>query len=224
MELRSRSFTSATCFQNIPNMNLDGVKLVMDCANGAASFIAPEVFSRMGANVVVIHASPDGMNINVNAGSEHVRRSMKEMHLLIEHHDAQFGLAFDGDADRVVFVDKTGSLVDGDHMLGILARYFQNRRRLLGNAVVTTVMRNSGLKNRLEQAGIQMVETPVGDKYVADKIFELRDAHQGEGLIGLGGEQAGHILIVNDDHPTGDGIRSALYVISSLARIGGRDT
>ncbi len=93
-----------------PNMNLDGVKLVMDCANGAASFIAPEVFSRMGANVVVIHASPDGMNINVNAGSEHVRRSLKEMHLLIEHHDAQFGLAFDGDADRVVFVDKTGSL------------------------------------------------------------------------------------------------------------------
>ena len=151
----------------------------MDCANGAASFIAPEVFSRLSADLVVIHASPDGMNINVNAGSEHVRRSMNEMSLLIEHHDAQFGLAFDGDADRVVFVDKTGSLVDGDHMLGILARYFKNRKELLGNAVVTTVMRNSGLKNRLEQAGIQMYETPVGDKYVADQIFELRECSPG---------------------------------------------
>jgi len=196
-----------------PGLNLDGVKIVMDCANGAASFIAPEVFSRLGAQVVAIHASPNGLNINVDAGSEHVRRSMEEMYLLIQHHQARFGLAFDGDADRVVFVDERGSLIDGDHMLGMLARYFDARGQLLGRSVVTTVMRNSGLKARLEQAGIRMFETPVGDKYVTDQIFALRDAETAPGMIGLGGEQAGHILIVDDGHPTGDGIRTALFVI-----------
>ncbi len=127
-------------------MNLDGVKVVVDCANGAASFIAPEVLTRLGLQVVAIHASPNGLNINVDAGSEHVRRSLEEMNLLIQHHQARFGLAFDGDADRVVFVDERGSLIDGDHMLGMLARYFDARGQLLGRSVVTTVMRNSGLK------------------------------------------------------------------------------
>jgi len=156
-------------------MNLKNIKLVMDCANGAASKIAPEVFSRLGAELVTIHASPTGQNINVAAGSEHVRRSLQEMHLLIEHHNACFGVAFDGDADRVVFVDETGHLVDGDHMLGMLARYFDQRGELMARAVVTTVMRNSGLKSHLENLGIKMFETPVGDKYVTEKIFELRE-------------------------------------------------
>ena len=194
-------------------MKLEGVKLVIDCANGAASMIAPEVFSRLGAEVVTIHASPNGLNINVEAGSEHIRRSPDEMNLLIQHHRARFGLAFDGDADRVVFVDEQGNLIDGDHMLGMLSRYFDERGQLLKRSVVTTVMRNSGLKARLEQAGIRMYETPVGDKYVTDQIFALRDAEPSPGKIGLGGEQAGHILIVDDGHPTGDGIRTALYVI-----------
>jgi phosphoglucosamine mutase len=196
-----------------PDMNLDGMKLVIDCANGAASMIAPEVFSRLGAELVTIHASPTGLNINVAAGSEHIRRSPQEMSLLIQHHGARFGLAFDGDADRVVFVDELGNLIDGDHMLGMLSRYFDERGQLLGRSVVTTVMRNSGLKARLEQAGIKMFETPVGDKYVTDQIFALRDAETAPGKIGLGGEQAGHILIVDDGHPTGDGIRTALFVI-----------
>lgn len=199
-----------------PNLNLGGIKLVMDCANGAASFIAPQVFSRLGAEVIAIHASPNGVNINLNAGSEHVRRAMDEMYLLIQHHQARFGMAFDGDADRVVLIDEAGNLIDGDHMLGILSRYFDQRQRLLARAVVTTVMRNSGLKAKLESAGIQMFETPVGDKYVTDKIFELRDADPSAGKIGLGGEQAGHILIVDDNHPTGDGIRTALYVIRAF--------
>ena len=199
-----------------PGLNLDGVKIVMDCANGAASFIAPEVFSRLGAQVVAIHASPNGLNINVDAGSEHVRRSMEEMYLLIQHHQARFGLAFDGDADRVVFVDERGSLIDGDHMLGMLARYFDARGQLLGRSVVTTVMRNSGLKAHLEDAGIQMHETPVGDKYVTDKIFELRAVQNHKQAVGVGGEQAGHVLIVDNDHPTGDGLRTALYVIRAL--------
>ena len=106
--------------------------MVMDCANGAASYIAPEVFSRLGAQVVAIHASPNGLNINVDAGSEHVRRSLEEMNLLIQHHQARFGLAFDGDADRVVFVDERGGLIDGDHMLGMLARYFDARGAAAG--------------------------------------------------------------------------------------------
>lgn len=203
-----------------PGLNLDQVRLVMDCGNGAASFIAPEVFSRLGAEVIAIHASPNGLNINLAAGSEHVRRSMTEMNLMIEHHKAHFGLAFDGDADRVVFVDETGSLIDGDHMLGMLSRYFDSRGQLLARAVVTTVMRNSGLKARLQSAGMQMFETPVGDKYVTDKIFMLREMHPSAGMIGLGGEQAGHILIVDDDHPTGDGIRTALFILRAFLESG----
>ncbi len=196
-----------------PGLNLEGVKLVMDCANGAASLIAPEVFSRLGAQATTIHASPNGLNINVEAGSEHIRRSPEEMNLLIQHHQARFGLAFDGDADRVVFIDEQGNLIDGDHMLGMLSRYFDERGQLLARSVVTTVMRNSGLKARLEQAGIHMYETPVGDKYVTDQIFALRAADSAMDKWGLGGEQAGHILIVDDGHPTGDGIRTALFVI-----------
>jgi phosphoglucosamine mutase len=203
-----------------PGLSLDGVKVVMDCANGAASFIAPEVFSRLGAQVVAIHASPNGLNINVDAGSEHVRRSLEEMNLLIQHHQARFGLAFDGDADRVVFVDERGGLIDGDHMLGMLARYFDARGLLLGRSVVTTVMRNSGLKRRLEAAGICMHETPVGDKYVTDKIFELRASDAQKDGVGVGGEQAGHVLIVDQDHPTGDGLRTALYILRALAESG----
>lgn len=196
-----------------PEMNLETFKLVMDCANGAASYIAPQVFSRLGAELVVIHASPNGRNINVRAGSEHVRRSLEEINLLIQHHQAHFGLAFDGDADRVVFVDDRGSLIDGDHMLGILSRYFDRREQLLARSVVTTIMRNSGLKAHLQRLGIRMYETPVGDKYVTDKIFELRESDPNSQKIGLGGEQAGHILIVDDGHPTGDGLRTALYVV-----------
>jgi len=153
------------------------------------------------------------LNINVDAGSEHIRRSPEEMNLLIQHHQARFGLAFDGDADRVVFVDELCNLIDGDHMLGMLSRYFDERGQLLARSVVTTVMRNTGLKARLEQAGIRMFETPVGDKYVTDQIFALRDADVTPGMIGLGGEQAGHSLSVDDGHPTGDGIRTALFVI-----------
>ncbi|MCC7130926.1 MAG: hypothetical protein B6D39_05415 [Anaerolineae bacterium UTCFX2] len=206
-----------------PNLNLAGVRLVMDCANGAAFRIAPEVFSRLGAEVVAIHASPNGQNINLKAGSELVRRSLEEMNLLIAHHQARFGLAFDGDADRVVLVDERGSLVDGDHMLGMLSRYFDERGLLLGRSVVTTVMRNSGLKNQLEASGIQMFETPVGDKYVTDKIFEIRETAALEGQIGLGGEQAGHVLIVDESHPTGDGIRTALFVLRAFFE-SGRDS
>lgn len=203
-----------------PDLKVDGLKVVVDCANGAASFIAPETLSRLGLEVVTIHASPNGLNINVDGGSEHVRRSTEEMRLLIQHHEADFGLAFDGDADRVVFVDQQGGLIDGDHMIGFLARYFDARGCLLARSVVTTVMRNSGLKTRLEEAGIKMYETPVGDKYVTDQIFALRQSEPDPQPIGVGGEQAGHILIVDNDHPTGDGLRTALYVIRAYVESG----
>jgi phosphoglucosamine mutase len=205
-----------------PGLDLKDIKLVVDCANGAASEFAPKVFSRLGAEVVAINSVPDGKNINAAAGSEHVRRSLEDMSGLIRTHKANFGVAFDGDADRVVFVDETGRLVDGDHMLGILGRYFDRRGELLGRTVVTTVMRNSGLKRKLETEGIQLIETPVGDKYVSDKIIELSEMQPKVGSsIGLGGEQAGHILIVDEGHPTGDGIRTALFVMRALLESGG---
>jgi len=115
-----------------PRSLLDGFKLVLDCANGAASWYAPEVFSRLGAEVVVIHASPTGANINEQAGSEHVRRHPEDLHTLIQKYDAHFGVVFDGDADRVIFVDEAGHLVDGDHMLAILSDYFAAQKAAAG--------------------------------------------------------------------------------------------
>jgi len=196
-----------------PHLDMRKLKIIVDCANGAASFIAPVVLSRLGAKVVTINASPDGMNINQNAGSEHVRRFPQDMYQMVLQHSADFGLAFDGDADRVVFVDENGTLIDGDHMLGFLSHYFDTQGSLLCRTVVTTIMRNSGLKSHLAESGILLVETPVGDKYVTDQIFHLRELDQFSGKFGIGGEQAGHILIVDNDHPTGDGLRTAIFVI-----------
>jgi len=195
-------------------LSLRGLRVVVDCANGAASCYAPDVLGRLGAQVVAIHASPNGWNINVDAGSEHVRRHKEDMRVLIEQHQASFGLAFDGDADRVIFVDEKGDLVDGDHMLGILAGYLSKRDELLSKSVVTTNMRNQGLKTYLERLGIKLYETPVGDKYVIEKLRQIRRA-EGEG-IGLGGEQSGHIILNDAEHSTGDGIRTALFVIQAF--------
>ncbi|MEI7990145.1 MAG: phosphoglucosamine mutase [Chloroflexota bacterium] len=196
--------------------SLKDLKIVIDCANGAASYIAPETFGRMGARVIALHASPTGWNINVNAGSEHVRRWVEEMGMLIQHYQADFGLAFDGDADRVVLVDNEGNLIDGDYVLGMLARYLSDRQQLLAQSVVTTTMRNTGLKTYLGNLGVSLYETPVGDKYVVEKLYEIQKTDTRQGVIGLGGEQSGHIILVDKDHATGDGIRSALYVIRAF--------
>jgi phosphoglucosamine mutase len=199
-------------------LSLKGLKIVVDCANGAASSYAPEVFGRLGAQIIAIHASPNGWNINVEAGSEHVRRHMEDIRVLIKQHQASFGLAFDGDADRVIFVDEEGDLVDGDHMLGILAGYLDRLNKLMGKSVVTTNMRNQGLKTYLERLGIRLYETPVGDKYVVEILRKIRSQER-EG-IGLGGEQSGHIILDDDEHATGDGIRTALYVIRAYLNSG----
>lgn len=201
-------------------LSLEGIKLVLDCANGAAAWYAPEVFSRLGAEVIVIHASPTGANINEQAGSEHVRREPGDLTALIEKFDADFGVVFDGDADRVIFVDENGSLVDGDHMLAILADYLQAQGRLLANTVVSTTMRNGALVNYFAERDVRFIETPVGDKYVMAELRTLMAEDHRPDQIGLGGEQSGHIILMDGGHATGDGIRSAIYLIRAFLASG----
>lgn len=201
-------------------LRLDGLKLVLDCANGAASWYAPEVFSRLGAEVVAIHASPTGKNINVQAGSEHVRREPQDLSALITRYEANFGIVFDGDADRVIFVDEVGRLVDGDHMLAILADYFHSENKLLGDTVVSTTMRNGALVNYFSKREIKFIETPVGDKYIMAELAKLLSQADQSGQIGLGGEQSGHIIMMDADHTTGDGLRSAIYLIRAYLSSG----
>ena len=205
------------------DISLQGLKLVLDCANGAASWYAPEVFARMGAEVVVIHASPTGVNINEQAGSEHVRRKPEDLFALMRQYDANFGIVFDGDADRVIFVDEAGHLVDGDHMLAVLSDYFISQDRLLGGTVVSTTMRNGALVRYFSERGIRFIEMPVGDKYIMSELNKLREAENPASKIGLGGEQSGHIILMDDDHATGDGLRSAIYLIRAFLA-SGRET
>jgi phosphoglucosamine mutase len=202
------------------DLRLDNLTLVVDCANGAASKFAPDLFSRLGAQVAAVNASPSGMNINVEAGSEFVRQKPEKIGSLVKSYSANFGIAFDGDADRVIFVDDQGGVVDGDHMLGMLAKYFDGRRLLLGKTVVTTTMRNEGLKNFLDAANLKIAETSVGDKYIVEKLASLRNDMTPPKMIGLGGEQSGHIVMLNPDFTTGDGIRTALFVIKAYLESG----
>ena len=203
-----------------PGFRLDGLKLVLDCANGAASWYASQVFSRLGAEVVVVHASPTGANINEQAGSEHVRRYPGDLTALIHQFDANFGVVFDGDADRVIFVDEVGKLVDGDHMLAILADYLRNQGHLLENTVVSTTMRNGALVQYFADRDINFIETPVGDKYVMAELQTLMVNNKQPNLIGLGGEQSGHVILMDDQHSTGDGLRSAIYLIKAYLASG----
>lgn len=203
-----------------PDLSLEGFKLVLDCANGAASWYAPEVFSRLGAEVVVIHASPTGANINEGAGSEHVRRYPQDIQVLMQRYGANFGIIFDGDADRVIFVDENGDLVDGDHMLAILADYLKTKDQLLGQTVVSTSMRNGALVNYFAGRQIRFIETPVGDKYVMAELLNLMGKEHKTKQIGLGGEQSGHIILMDEAHATGDGLRSAIYVIRAFIASG----
>jgi len=205
-----------------PNLDLSGIKLALDCANGAASWYAPEVFSRLGADVVVINASPTGTNINEQAGSEHVRREPQNLTDLIQAHQANFGIVFDGDADRVIFVDEAGNLVDGDHMLAILADNLKSQGRLLGDTVVSTTMRNGALVNYFADRNIHFIETPVGDKYVMTELQLLMTEESQPEKLGLGGEQSGHIILMDNNHATGDGIRSAIYLIKAFLASGAK--
>lgn len=183
--------------------NLSGLKVVVDCANGAASFVAPDVLKRAGAEVVAISASPNGLNINDNCGSTH----LESLIAAVKEEGADIGIAHDGDADRVLAIDDKGSVIDGDYILGILAQDME----LPTKTVVGTVMTNLGLIKALEEKGIKFIATAVGDRYVLEEM--LAGGHL------LGGEQSGHIIMSKYAN-TGDGLLTALQLISKLKKSG----
>jgi phosphoglucosamine mutase len=186
---------------------LAGSTLVLDCANGATVTIAPELFARLGFDVVTIGGEPDGRNINLHCGSTH----MEGLQQAVVERGARLGVAFDGDGDRALFVDRHGALVNGDAVLLVMADYLRARGRLRGNAIVATVMSNIGLELALRARRIDLVRCAVGDKYVMEEM-------QRRGLV-LGGEQSGHIILA--DHLfTGDGIATAMQMLAIMADTG----
>jgi len=188
-------------------VRLDGIRLVLDCGNGAAYRLAPELFRRLGAAVTSICTEPDGRNINLNCGALHLEAAQKAVLTA----GADFGVAFDGDADRAIFVSSSGQVVNGDAVLLLAARDMKDSGHLREDTVVTTVMANLGLEKALERAGVGMVRTPVGDKYVLEEMVR-RDAM-------LGGEQSGHVIF-REFATTGDGILTALRVFETARRAG----
>ncbi|MEN6554911.1 MAG: phosphoglucosamine mutase [Anaerolineaceae bacterium] len=205
-----------------PGLDLSGKTLLLDCANGAAYEVAPELFKRLGARVLALNTAPDGLNINERAGSEHLRADPSVFGSQVREAGADLGMAFDGDADRVIFVDENGRMVDGDHMLAILADFLLARGELLGETLVTTTMANGALAGYCTQKGIRLIETPVGDKYITGELLRLSLAQDAPGKLGLGGEQSGHIILLDENHRTGDGIRTALFMLRVLAESGWR--
>ena len=185
------------------DLNLAGLTIVIDCANGASSALAPVLFSRLGANVIAINATPDGRNINSDCGSLHID-SLREK---VVQERADLGVAFDGDADRSLFVDGDGNFVDGDATLCALANHLQAHGRLKDDVVVATVMSNIGLEIALRSAGIRLVRTDVGDKYVLEELLKLGAS--------LGGEQSGHIILP-ELSLAGDGMITTLCLLRAL--------
>lgn len=179
------------------------LRIVMDCANGAASFVAPKVFRELGFKVTVIHDTPDGRNINKDCGSLHPGALAEE----VVRAGAAMGVAYDGDADRAILVDETGRVLDGDHTLYVQALYMNSSGRLRSGLVVATTMSNMGLEKGLGRHGIGLVRTRVGDKYVFEEMIR-RDAN-------LGGEQSGHTIFL-DDGPTGDGLLTSLKMAEAV--------
>ncbi|HUU02909.1 MAG TPA: phosphoglucosamine mutase [Myxococcota bacterium] len=188
-----------------PELTLAGIKIVVDCANGAAYRVAPAVFEELGAKVVSMGVKPDGRNINRRCGSLHP----EGMCQAVKKHKAQLGIALDGDADRVVIAAENGELLDGDHMLAISARHLLSKKLLAKKTVVATVMSNLGLERTLSGLGINLVRTPVGDRYVVERMRR--------GGYNLGGEQSGHLIFL-DHATTGDGVVAALMMLTVMLR------
>jgi phosphoglucosamine mutase len=186
---------------------LDGVRVVVDCANGAASEAAPAAYREAGAEVVAIHADPDGLNINEGCGSTH----LDPLRAAVERHGADLGIAHDGDADRCLAVTATGDEVDGDEIMAILALAMREAGTLTDDTLVATVMSNLGLKLAMRQAGIELLETKVGDRYVLEEL-------RARGLA-LGGEQSGHI-VMPAHATTGDGTLTGLHLMARMAATG----
>ena len=188
-------------------LDLHGLTIALDCAHGAAYRVAPRVFRRLGARVLTVGVRPDGININARCGALHPENLQKK----VRASGASIGFAFDGDGDRLISIDHTGEIRDGDYALAIAGRHFASRQRLKQNLVVTTVMANLGLDQALEAAGIRVVKTQVGDRNVFEEMQRLG--------ANLGGEQSGHLLFL-DHAPAGDGILSALALLSVAAETG----
>ena len=188
-------------------LRLDGLKIVVDCANGAAYRVAPAVFYELGADVVPIGVQPDGTNINRGCGAT----STALMREQVVVHGADVGIALDGDADRMILADESGAILDGDQIMGLIARSWQRDARLRGGGIVATVMSNLGLERYLNGIGLDIVRTAVGDRYVVEHM-------RAEGF-NVGGEQSGHIIL-SDFGTTGDGLVAALQVLAAVVQEG----
>ncbi|MBR5578892.1 MAG: phosphoglucosamine mutase [Lachnospiraceae bacterium] len=188
--------------QSVP-VDLSGLKIVVDCAEGAAFYTSVEALKDLGAQVIAIHNNPDGTNINANCGSTH----MQELVGRVVYEKADVGLAFDGDADRMLAVDEKGNIIDGDRIMAIIGNHMKSRGRLKKDTIVATVMSNLGFYLMAEKQGITIEQTKVGDRYVLEKMREI-DA-------GLGGEQSGHIIFL-EENTTGDGLLSALHLLEVM--------
>jgi phosphoglucosamine mutase len=184
-----------------------GWRVVIDCAHGAAYALAPRLLSQAGADVISIGVQPDGININSGCGST----SLGALRAAVVKHGADAGIAYDGDADRCLAVDATGEVIDGDQILAILALALNDSGRLAGGTVVATVMANLGFRRAMSQAGIDVVETPVGDRYLIAAMLD--------GKYSLGGEQSGHIILL-DHASTGDGMLTSVHLLATAARSG----
>ena len=188
-------------------MRLDGLKIALDCANGAAYKVGPEVLWELGAEIVPIGVDPDGVNINKGCGST----DTDGLRSMVSAHGADIGIALDGDADRVLIADETGALVDGDQILGLIAADWAGNDRLSGGGVVSTVMSNLALEQYLQGIGLDLIRTQVGDRYVVERM--RKDGYN------LGGEQSGHIVL-SDYSTTGDGLIAALQVLAVIVASG----
>lgn len=188
-------------------VDLSGMKIVVDCAEGASFYTSVEALTNAGADVVAIHNHPDGTNINANCGSTH----MDELKAKVVYEKADVGLAFDGDADRLLAVDELGNVVDGDQIMAIIGLHMKNKGTLKGDTIVATVMSNLGFSLCCERNGMKLERTAVGDRYVLERMKEI-DAS-------LGGEQSGHIIFL-DENTTGDGLLSALHLLEVMKESG----
>ena len=188
--------------QTVP-VDLSGMKIVVDCAEGAAHYTSVEALRELGASVVPIHNMPDGTNINANCGSTH----MEELQARVVYEKADVGLAFDGDADRLLAVDENGEVVDGDQIMGIVGVHMRDQGKLKKDTIVATVMSNLGFFKMGEREHLNMEQTKVGDRYVLERMREIGAS--------LGGEQSGHIIFL-DENTTGDGLLSALHLLQVM--------
>jgi phosphoglucosamine mutase len=189
------------------DMSFDGLRVIVDCANGAGYKAAPMALEELGAEVIALGVDPDGLNINREVGST----APKALANLVKERRADLGIALDGDADRVVLVDEKGAVVDGDQLMAVVARFWNEEKKLAGGGVVATVMSNLGLERFLADRALSLVRTPVGDRYVGE--------HMRQHGFNVGGEQSGHIIL-SDFTTTGDGLIAALQVLAVIRREG----